>query len=116
MSEKLVIEKVNRHESDWDPKTMFTGFMIRAVLKEQPDMITKINAKSSLHRRLKREIGEEGEDWILQTNDRTGEDELYLKNSGKLVMWKLQNVEKFNGLFERVEQHRDNLNEVREDE
>lgn len=116
MSEKLVIVKVNRHDSQWDPKTMFTGFMVRAVLKEHNDMITKINAKSKLHRRLKREVGEEGTDWILQTNDRTGEDELYLKSSGKLIMWKLQNVENFNGLFERVEQHRDNLDEVREDE
>jgi redox-regulated HSP33 family molecular chaperone len=116
MHEKLIIEKVDRHKANWDPKTLFTGFKIRAVLVHQEDMITKINAKHQLQRRLKREMGEEGAEWILQTNPRTGEDELYLQNSGKLIMWKLQDVAKFNGLFEKVEQHKDNLDEVREDE
>lgn len=116
MHEKLVILKVNRNEANWDAKTLFTGFNTRAILTSHEDLITKINAIHQLKRRLKREMGEEGEEWILQTNDRTGEDELYLKSSGKLVMWKLQDVTKFNGLFERVEQHKDNPNEVRENE
>ena len=116
MSTKLEIVKVNRYEAQWDSRTLFTGFTIRAVLKEQSDIISRINATSQLRKRLRRELGEEGTDWLLQTNDITGEEELYLPNSGKLVMWKLQDHEKFNSLFDRVEQHKDDLNELSEDE
>lgn len=119
MSTKLEIAKVNRYEAEWDPKTLFNGFTIRAVLTEQRDMVTRIQAVAQLRKRLNREMGEdqEGETWLLQENARTGENELYLLNAGKLIMWKLQDFDKFNGLFDRVEQHKDNLDdEVRDDE
>lgn len=119
MSTKLEITKVNRYQENWDAKTLFKGFNIRAVLAEQKDMITKIQATTQLRKRLVREMGEdqEGETWLLQENRLTGEDELYLLNAGKLIMWKLQDFDKFNGLFDRVEQHKDNLDdEVRDDE
>lgn len=115
MSSRLDIKKVNRYEADWDPKTMFSGFNIRAVLAGTTDMVTRISEQARLGKRLRREIGEEDVDWILQPHPVNGEVELYLKNSGPLIMWKLQDHEAFNKLFDRVEQHVDNLDEVSED-
>jgi hypothetical protein len=115
MSTKLEINKVNRFDAGWDPATLFTGFRVRATLKASTDTITNINNVSALQKKLRREVGEEGTDWLLQTNPLTNIGELYLVNSGKLVMWKLQDHEKFSTLFDKVEQHKDNLDEVRED-
>jgi hypothetical protein len=105
--QRLEILKVNRFEAGWSPETLFAGFTIRAILKEQNDIISKLDAVSRLKKRLKRELGEEGKDWIVIQNDITDEDELYLPNSGKLVLWKLQDHIKFNELFSRVETHKD---------
>ena len=116
MNTKLEIIKVNRFDAGWDATTLFTGFTIRAVLAQTNDMVTKIQERSRLHKRLRREAGEEGVDWILQDSPYSDEVELYLQNSAKLVMWKLQDHESFNKLFDRVEQHVDNLpDEVREE-
>lgn len=112
MSNKLDIKKVNRYEADWDPKTIFSGFTIRAVLAGTTDMVTRISERSRLAKRLRREIGEEEVDWILQDHPSNGEVELYLMSSGPLIMWKLQDHEAFNKLFDRVEQHTDTPNEV----
>lgn len=101
----LEIEKVNKFESDWDSSTLFSGFNVRAILKTQEDVISQVSKRHQLTRRLRREIGEEGTDWKILNNSITGEDELYLPNSGKLLMWKLQDVDGFLELFERVEQH-----------
>lgn len=116
MSTKLEIKKVSRYDAGWDPTTIFTGFTIRAVLAQTNDVITKIQERTRLYKRLKREAGEEGVDWILQDSPTSNEVELYLKSSAKLVMWKLQDHESFNKLFDRVEQHVDDLpDEVREE-
>lgn len=115
MSTKLEIVKVNRFDAGWNPATLFTGFRVRAILKASGDAVTNINNRVALDKKLRRDIGTEGEDWLLETNPSTGLDELYLQNSGKLIMWKLQDNEKFSTLFDRVEQHKDNLDEVRED-
>jgi hypothetical protein len=115
MSMKLEIKAVDRHQANWDAKTLFTGFKIRAILRHTEDAISNINNLYALRKRLAREVGTEGEDWILQSNGVTNEGELYLQNSGKLVMWKLQDHDKFMKLFDRIEQHKDNLDEVRED-
>jgi hypothetical protein len=109
--QRLEIISVDKFNANWASETLFSGFMIRAILKEQEDIITKLEAVSRLKKRLKREMGEEGTDWILIQNDKTDEDELYLLNSGKLVLWKLQDHVKFNELFQRVESHRD-MNEI----
>ena len=117
MSAKLEILKVNRFDANWDAKTLFSGFTIRAVLTHSNDMITRIQDTHKLRKRLTSEVGEEGSDWLLQDNSSTNEVELYLPSAGKLIMWKLQDYEKFNSLFDRVEQHKDNLaDEVRKDE
>lgn len=115
MSMKLEIKAVDRHDADWDVKTLFTGFKIRAILRHTECVITNTNNLYTLRKRLSREVGTEGSDWILQSNPTTGEGELYLQNSGKLVMWKLQDHDKFMALFDRIEQHKDNLDEIRED-
>lgn len=114
MSTRLEIQKVNRYEADWDPSTIFTGFTIRAVLADTGDMIGRIQNSSRLRKRLTREVGEEGIDWKMRDHPNTDEIELYLQNSGKLIMWKLQDHEGFSALFNRVEQHVDNINEVRD--
>lgn len=113
MSNRLEIKKVNRYEADWDPSTIFTGFKIRAVLAGTNDVITAIQQRSRLQKRLKREVGEEGVDWKLQNHPNSNEVELYLQNSGTLLMWKLQDHEEFNKLFDRVEQHTDDPDEIR---
>lgn len=116
MSSKLEINKVNRYEADWDPKTIFTGFNIRAVLSGTTDVITQISERARLAKRLHREIGDEDVDWVLQNHPMNNEVELYLKSSGPLIMWKLQDHEAFDKLFDRVEQHVDNIDEIRDEE
>ena len=112
MSSRLDISKVNRYEADWDPKTIFSGFSIRAVLAGTTDVIFAIDQRSRISKRLRREIGDEGEDWMVQTHPRTNEVEVYLKSSGTLLMLKLQDHEEFSKLFDRVEQHTDNPDEI----
>lgn len=114
MSNQLDIQKVNRYDADWDPKTIFTGFGIRAVLANTNDMVTRITNTSRLRKRLSREVGVENEDWILQDHPTNEDVELYLKSSGTLLMWKLQDHQAFSELFDRVEQHVENINEIRE--
>jgi hypothetical protein len=84
---------------------LFSGFKIRALLILSPDVITNITTTSQLRKRLTREVGAEGSDWLIEENPITGRTELYLMNSGKLLMWKLQDNENFDTLFEFVEQH-----------
>lgn len=112
MSSKLEIQKVNRYDADWDASTIFSGFTHRAVLAGTTDVITSIDKRSRITKRLRREVGEEDVDWMVQSHPRTGEVEVYLKSSGILLMWKLQNHEEFNELFDRVEQHTDNPDEI----
>ena len=109
--QRLEIISVNKFDANWATETLFSSFMVRAILKQHEDIITKIDAVSKLKRRLKREMGEEGTDWLIVQNDHTDEDELYLLNSGKLVLWKLQDHVKFNEMFSRVENHKD-INEI----
>jgi len=111
-SNRLEIRKVNRYEADWDASTIFTGFKIRAVLAGTNDVITAISQKSRLEKRLRREVGEEGVDWKLQNHPTSNEVELYLQNSGTLLMWKLQDHEAFKTLFDRVEQHTEDPDEI----
>lgn len=106
-SNRLEINKVSRYEAGWDPTTIFTGFTIRAVLAGTKDPITRISEKARLSKRLRREVGDEGEDWVIRDDPMTGEAEVYLKSSGPLIMWKLQDHEAFSSLFDRVEQHTD---------
>lgn len=109
MNTKLEITKVNRFNAGWAAETLFSGFRVRAILKASTDTITNIQNKAALDKKLRREVGTEGEDWLLVTNPQTNIGELYLINSGKLVMWKLQDHEKFSELFDRVEQHKDDI-------
>ncbi len=109
---QLEIRSVNKYDSVWNPKTMFSGFKIRAVLVKSNDVITNINEMHQLRRRLIRELGTEDEDWILEENPKTLENELYLQNSAKLVMWKLQDNDKFINLFAFVEQHTDDADKL----
>lgn len=114
-SNRLEIRKVNRYEADWDASTIFTGFKIRAVLAGTNDVITAISQKIRLEKRLRREVGEEGVDWKLQYHPTSNEVELYLQNSGTLLMWKLQDHEAFKRLFDRVEQHTEDPDEISKD-
>lgn len=111
---RLVIEKVDKYEAEWVPSVIFKGFRIRAVLTEHKDAVTAIQERHLLTRRLRREFGTEGEDWIIEDNLETNTVDLYLHNTGKLLMWKLQDQDSFSKLFGLVEQHVDNINEIRE--
>lgn len=113
-NEKLVIEKVDKYEAKWVPSVIFKGFRIRAVLTEHRDAVTEIQQRHLLTRKLRREFGVEGEDWIIEDNFDDDSTDLYLHNTGKLLMWKLQDQEAFSKLFGKVEQHVDNIDEIRE--
>lgn len=115
---QLDIRLVNKYETsnNWIPETMFSGFKIRAVLHKQQDIISHASELYQLRKRLSRELGVEDVDWILGENPRTLVNELYLQNSGRLVMWKLQDNEKFTELFDFVEQHTDDQDKLDEQE
>jgi len=110
----LEIRFVNKYDSVWHPKTIFSGFKVRAVLVKSNDVITNAMEMHQLRKRLKRELGTEEEDWFLEENPHTEENELYLLNSGKLVMWKLTDNESFIKLFAFVEQHTDEEEKLEE--
>ncbi len=107
MSTSLEIRFVSKYDSVWHPETIFSGFKVRAVLVKSKDEITNVMEMAQLRKRLRRELGTEDVDWFLQENPHTLENELYLPNSGKLVMWKLTDNESFIKLFAFVEQHTD---------
>ncbi len=113
---QLEIRLVNKYETSntWIPETMFSGFKVRAVLKKSPDLITHAMELSQLRKRLKRELGVEDIDWILGENPVTLHNELYLQNSSKLIMWKLQDNDQFTSLFDHVEQHTDEESKLEE--
>jgi hypothetical protein len=113
-NERLEIEKVNKYGAGWCPEALYTGFRIRAVLKDCADSIEQIQNTHLMRRKLRKEFGVEGEDWIIADNRAHGTVDLYLPNSGKLLLWKLQDAEAFSKLFDAVEQHVDDLNEIRE--
>ncbi len=110
----LTIEKVNKYGAGWHAESLYTGFRIRAILKDHADAITALQQTHLMRRKLKKEFGVEGEDWMIQENRGQGTTDLYLPNSGKLLLWKLQDSEAFSKLFDQVEQHVDDLNEIRE--
>jgi hypothetical protein len=100
----LEIVRVNRYKcEDWYPKFLFGDFKVRVCLKQTNDLVTRHELKKQIKRRLTRELGNEGTEWNIVS--RISGDDLYLKNTGRLMMWKLQNLERFEGLFESIEQH-----------
>lgn len=101
----LEIKYVNKYDSPWNPDMVFTGFLVRAVLRRNPQIITRQRELSDLRRRLENEVGEEGSEWMVDENPITQQDELYLLTAAKLIMWKLQDAEKFIGMVDFVEQH-----------
>lgn len=109
---RLVIAKVNKYEAKWDPAVLFRGFRIRAVLATHQDAVSSMQHRHLLHRKMTREFGVEGDDWHLDDNPITHTIDLYLKNSGQLVMWKLQDMEAFSKLFDFVEQHVETVDEI----
>jgi hypothetical protein len=115
---QLEIRLVNKYDNSnhWVPETMFSGFKVRAVLKKSNDLITHAMELAQLRKRLTRELGVEDVDWILGENPYTLHNELYLQNSSKLIMWKLQDNDQFTGLFDHVEQHSDDPAKLAEQE
>lgn len=102
---QLEIKPVNKYEEPWNPDVMFSGFTVRVVIHKSNDVITNIQNMSNLKRKLGRELGREDVDWLMQENPITGENELYLKSTAKLIMWRLQDNMKFMEMFELIEQH-----------
>lgn len=109
LGQDIEYSKVNKFSSDWFEDVLFTSIKIRAILRPKDDVVTRINLASRLRKRLRREYGEEGENWFFYRNSKTKRDEVYLKNSSILMMWKLQDKEFFDSTFERVERHVDNI-------
>lgn len=112
MTTNLDIFRVNRFEADWDASTLFTGFTHRAILSHQNDLISDINTVNRVTKKMIREYGEDSDEWLLVRHEIDGYHELYLRNSGILIIWKMTDSEDFNKLFSRVEQHTDNPDEI----
>lgn len=111
---KVEFEDVNKFEHDWDPPSLFSNFNVRAILSKRDDIITQMTETSRMRKKLTRRIGNEGDDWYIVENVLTGSDELYLKDSGILVMWKLDDHNGFKELFDRIEQHQEELNGIQQ--
>lgn len=106
MIDENFITDVNRHKSrEWSSEHIFDSFKVRAVLKDSEDLITSINNKSIIARRLTKDVGPEGESWVMEDN-RNGQTEIYLDNTYVFVMWKLRKDETIE-MIERIEQHKD---------
>jgi len=101
----LEIKWVNKYDAGWAPDVLFTGFTVRAVLKRHESLITRQEELSDLRHRANREIGVEGEDWVLEVNEQEDQDEFYIQSSDQLVLWKLMDNDKFMKMFEYVEEH-----------
>jgi hypothetical protein len=104
---QLDVKFVSKYETNWNPHLVFKPYKVRAILKTHNDVITAISERYQLQRRLKRELGEEGDTWTLQENPLTRDEELYMMDTNKILMWKLQDAERFVAMFDRIEQHTD---------
>jgi hypothetical protein len=93
---------VNKFESDWESSLLFSDLNCRAIFKPRTDVIGRINDISRLKKFLKRDIGDEGEDWLMINGN---PDRLYMKNFSIFVIWKLRDTLNIDDLFEKLEQH-----------
>lgn len=106
--EDKFFQKESKFASEWNPEHIYDGFNTRAIINDFGGcFITKIDAITRLKKRLTREIGEEGENWVIDINPITDSEELYLKDSSLILMWKIQNSDKVLALFSKVIAHED---------
>lgn len=102
---KVEFLEVNKFKEDWSANSLFSGFNVRAILTHQQDFVTKIVEADNMRRKLTKKIGPEGKHWFMEDDLVNNNVEVYLQDSGCLVMWKLNDNQKFNLLFDRIEQH-----------
>lgn len=98
------IKKVDKYNSQWNPSFLFNGFNTRAVLKKPENncLLERESQIQKLKRKLSREAGEEEEDWYIEENQFTGDDELYMEDSSILTMWLIQAPETVKKIFEVI--------------
>jgi hypothetical protein len=99
---KIEIQKVNKFKSGWLAEALFLDFSIRIVFKEQASFIAKINFACKLRQRLFRDVGNMRDNWILHEDEQC---ELYLKSSGLILMWRLQEFTEFLDAIDFIEKH-----------
>lgn len=102
---EIDIINVNKYESGWNPDILFEGFNVRVLLKQRDEILMQIEEVGELQKKLKRNIGKEGKEWVILRSHLNRESELYLKDTSRLVMWKLKNQEEFFEFFDKVEEH-----------
>lgn len=112
---KVEFEDVNKFRENWTPESLFSEYNVRAILADSGDIITQMSNTARMRRKLTKRMGEEGEDWFIVENPLTGGDELYLKDSGILLMWKLNDHLGFVELFDRIEQHQEEIDGIQKD-
>lgn len=112
---KVEFEDVNKFRENWTPESLFSEYNVRAILADPGDIITQMSNTARMRRKLTKRMGEEGEDWFIVENPLTGGDELYLKDSGILLMWKLNDHLGFVELFDRIEQHQEEIDGIQKD-
>jgi hypothetical protein len=107
---EIEIVKVDKFRAGWYAPALFQGYTVRVVLLPEPAYLKALNRLSWLKKKLKDNIGVEGEMWFARSNvGLENEDEIYLKNSSFLVVWKMTNYDEFNNMVAKLEQHREGL-------
>ena len=101
------IKTVNKFESDWAAITLFSQqYKIRATILYDTNLLVKINKLVKLKISLGKDYGLEDDNWKIIERCPLATD-LYMKDSGALVLWKLQDSDLLD-LFDRIEQHESN--------
>lgn len=112
IKKEIEIVKVDKFKTSWHAPVLFKGYSIRVVLLPEPAYLKALNRMSWLKKKLKENVGEEGEMWFARSNvGPDNEDEIYLKNSSFLVVWKMTNYEEFNNMVAKLEQHQEGYTE-----
>ena len=101
LKETEMVHVNDKFDWGWPADMIYSDWNVRIVLRYLPSIVASYHRKVSMSDLLEEKFGKENEDWILIVNsERTGQDELYLKNLSNLFFWKLQDVD---GVKEHIE-------------
>ena len=109
MKDTDFVISVSKYDDSWMPSCLFNGFNTKVILKdpESKCLIEKGDNIERLKKRLEKDVGEEGEDWIIDENPMTGEEELYLRDDSVITMWLIRAAEQVKTLIREVHNHQD---------
>ena len=109
MKDTDFVISVSKYDDSWMPSCLFNGFNTKAILKEPESgcFIEKGENIERLKKRLNKDVGEEEEDWIIDQNPITGEEELYMRDDSIITMWLIRAPDQVKTLIREVHNHQD---------